>query len=259
MAIDENGSHAGRPYLVMELVPATTLAGAMLVLALGALGALGGCDGVFGLTSLSPPGPDAAMPDAPQCVMPFVHDAFAAMPPCGSWGTATSDPTGAVVSVSGGQLVIQPGPGSISTNSHSGCRQSGTSSFASGLFLEVKAPPAGYERLVAYAIFTDATNTLTYVGLQWSATAIYLTHGSVLGHVDFDPLRTTWARLRPADDGTAIIAESSADGLAWQFFAQDATPAPTEVRIQLVAGVTVDTPVATPAPIVVDGMNVCPR
>lgn len=227
-----------------------------------ALVGLGGCDGVFGLTSLSPPAPDPvmpdALPDAPRCAMPFVHDSFDAEPACGSWGNAFSDATGALVSASGGQLVIQPGPGSTSTNSHSGCIQSGTSSFASGLFMEVKAPPAGYEYLVAYLIFTDASNITTTVSLQWSATAIYLRHGPVLGHVDFDPQRTTWARLRPADDGNAIIAESSPDGLAWQFFAQDAIPAPTEVRIQLVAGVTVTTPISTPVPIVVDGMNVCP-
>ena len=225
-----------------------------------ALVAFAGCDGVFGLSSVPPLPPDAGSggpadvaPDAPPCVMPVVHDSFDSLPTCGSWGAAFGDDTGTTATAMNSTLVIQPGFGGDGTASHGGCIAPGQSSFSAGFFMQVKAPPAGNEYLTASLYFAT-----TDVTVHWTATAISLTQGGTeRGNKDFDPLKTTWVRVRPADDALSVVAETSPDGRAWTRFAEATVAAPPDVTISIIGGLFA-TPMTPPSPIVIDGMNVCP-
>jgi hypothetical protein len=230
------------------------------LIAVALVGALAGCDGVFGLTPLPPLPPDAVRDgpadiavDAPQCAMPFVHDSFDDSPACGKWGAAYGDDTGTTATVANGELVIQPGPGGDSTNSHGGCAEIGESSFASGFFIEVTTLPAGYEYLQVNLSFGSSN-----LAIGWNSTTIFVSQDSlVVGKRLFDPTQTTWVRVRPASDRQSIIAETAPDGLTWQAFGVEFIPAPDTIRIGIVGGVFA-APMGMPAPILVAGMNQCP-
>ncbi len=208
--------------------------------------ALAGCDRVLGLHAF----PDAA-PDAPPCVTPFVHDSFDQAPPCSTWGHSYGDNAGTTVSVANGQLVIQPGANAVTTSG--GCGSNGDVTFDSGVFLQVTTLPAGYEYMLAAATWADGTSQQ----ISWSSTAVAFVHDkTTLNQIPFDPMSTTWVRMRPSPDGTATIAETSGDGLHWQMFATDPVAPPATVGINLVAGVFAAE--AAPAPVKFDALNVCP-
>jgi len=74
--------------------------------------------------------------------------------------------------------------------------------------------------------------------------------------IAFDPVRTRWARLHARRDGSAIDAETSANGLDWNVFASAMVAPPPMVAVDLVGGVFA--PEAAPAPIRFASLNTCP-
>ena len=232
---------------------------------LSALVALAGCDKVLGLQPLPPPdalpdaAPDVPLPDAPLCVMPALYDAFDSDPVCAPIGFADNDATTTVSSVNG-RLAIAPGANTASTRG--GCL-GGNVAFAAdaGVFMHVTSLPDGSEYQFM-ALYWSGSSTSTMV--SWNTSDIIVQRARMpndpapvmVGDILFDSTMTTWVRVRPTVDGTAIVAESSPDGLHWTVFGTDTVTPPTEARVTMYGGTFASE--SAPRTIYFDDFDVCP-
>jgi len=86
-----------------------------------------------------------------------------------------------------------------------------------------------------------------YTALRTSSTGVQLEdRGGVFALRDattvyaqtaFDPIAMRWWRLRPDMIGATVVADVSPDGTTWTQFASTSTPPPSQVVVELVAGV----------------------
>ena len=221
----------------------------------GTILVLVGCQRVLGLSLVqmidAPPPP----PDAPPCVMPELYDTFDGPGVCSSWGFV--DQSNATVDVENGQLVIQPEPNVVTTRG--GCLSLGSMAFTadSGVFAQVPSPPDGEEYMQMQVQWTGS-DTITTVG--WNPGTIHYQRADGSGveaqaSTPFTP-NSSWVRLRPSADATAVVVETSPDGLAWTPFETDLVTPPAQVRPSFENGTFAADP--DPAPIKYDGFDACP-
>jgi hypothetical protein len=190
--------------------------------------------------------------------MPAISDSFDIDPPC-AWGILDTDGT-TTVTAEGGRLVIRPTPNNAQTRG--GCLGP-TMPFTAdaGVFMHVTETRAGDE-FKHFAVDWQGSTWLSFV--TWGVADITYYRGLdindpqkiMLGMVDFSPATTSWVRMRPSDDGMAVLAEVSSDGRSWFLLGTDAITPPTHVSAIFQAGTF--TGDATPRAIYFDDFDVCP-
>jgi hypothetical protein len=228
-------------------------------LALAAVLLAGGCDKLLGLDSVvQPPPPDAPPPDAPPCVNGPLADSFDTEPPCNGLGFVDND-SSTMVTIAGGRLVIQPGADTVTTRG--GCISGGvTMPFTSqyGAIMQVTSThgPSEYMDWTLDWVGTTDSSTISYDPSGITYAHGTPTGGNVLGHIPFDSAKTSWVRMRPSDDGTAVVAEFSGDGYAWTIFAWDLASPPSAVGVLFYGGTFAAE--SQPATIYFDGFDTCP-
>ena len=191
--------------------------------------------------------------------MPELYDAFDSEPVCSPIGFADNDPTTTVTS-DNGRLAIAPGANTTSTRG--GCI-AGKMAFTaqSGVFMHATSLPDGAEyKFFALYWVGSPMNTTVF----WNTTDVVVTRAMssmdpnplTVADVTFDPIATAWVRVRPSDDGTAILVETSADGLTWNVIGTDTVTPPTSVGITMYGGTFAAE--SAPRTIYFDDFNVCP-
>jgi hypothetical protein len=225
----------------------------------------GGCDKLLGLQivpNVSPPDapPDAApdAPDAPPCTNGPNPDSFDIAPPCSGLGFADYDGS-TTVADEGGRMVIRPG--ALNATTRGGCIGSPIAFMNPlGAFMQVSSTHGPGEYMF-WSLDWKGSSEVSTIG--WDPSGIIYQHGGpnapsppILGHIPFDPSKTSWVRIRPSDDGTAVIAEFSGDGYAWTAFAWDPMPPPMQVAPLFYGGTFAQE--AQPQPIYFDGFDTCP-
>jgi hypothetical protein len=212
--------------------------------------ALAGCQKLLDLEQV--PDPPDASPPPPPCVMPLLSDSFDTDPPCGPIGFADDDPTTTTTSENG-RLAIHPG--TTMDQTRGGCIGSKMAFTAeSGVFMHVTTLPDGSEYQDLVLDWVGSTMVTT---VSWNASDIIVQDGTTtFADTLFDPAKTTWVRVRPSDDGTAIQAETSADGLDWNMFGTDPIVPPASVGILFHGGTFAME--SAPRTIYFDDLNVCP-
>jgi hypothetical protein len=215
--------------------------------------ALAGCNQILGIDHTSLERPDAR-PDAPPCLMPAIYDTFDTAPPCSAWGYATQDTSGTTVAVAGGELVIAPAPNV--QNTFGGCAPNGDIAFDadSGVFVEVDSPPDGSEYMHLHVDWSGSAS-VSLIGFAVGS-VVYVRDNVKYGTATFDPAQPIWGRMHPLRDGSAIVAETSPDGMYWTQFASDPVAPPTMIKVGLIGGTFFAEP--SPAAIRFAAFDICP-
>jgi hypothetical protein len=197
---------------------------------------------------------DAPPVDAPpgMCTSLAVHDTFDSGPPCQTWGYAFIDDAGGMVMVRNGELNIAPGINAGAGLSHIGCATTAAVDFSAGAFVQVTTPPTMDEYMEFYA---------GTVVVAWRPTMIKVSHNdfgttTLLGMVPFDAATTSLVRVRPSDDQMSVVVETSGLDFHWTLAATDPVAPPATASIEVDGGT--NSPDPAPAPIVFQGLNVCP-
>jgi hypothetical protein len=184
--------------------------------------------------------------------MPTAHDTFDQTPACQTWGYAFIDNAGGIIGVANGQLTIAPGANAGSGASHIGCATIDMQPFGDGAFVQVTTAPSMSEYMEFYA---------GTAMVEWRPTMLKAYHNDLgtttpLATTPFDAVATTWVRIHPSADNTAVEIQTSGNGRDWTTFATDPVAPPAMASIELDGGTRMPDP--APPPIVFDSLNVCP-
>jgi len=197
--------------------------------------AASGCDYAWGLSQQT--SHDAAVDavrDAAafRCVSTAPSDDFLIGPPCAGIGAAIS---GTAESLASGELVIALPAGVIT---YAGCFGQTTQRFLpGGVFAhvpQIATGPDEYNALFVHWADGDTTSNLgaSPTGLSFGRTRTSTNESFAFGTAPLAP----WWRMRPREDGAAIIAEWSQDGVAWQMFAVDPIAPPAMMSMEIAIG-----------------------
>jgi hypothetical protein len=224
------------------------------------IAALAGCNPLFGLRDVVRT-PDAADAPPPSCTnLSAQYDTFdepAGSKPCESWGY--NEQSYCSTTVANSQLIMTP-EANASGVSRCGCGALSGIAFTpqAGAFVEVSAVgtgPSEYTELVANWEGSSAQSAIGYGSGMLSYHRSDATTMQTFGTVPYTA-STRWWRIRPNDDGPAILGETSPDGATWTAIASDPNPPPAQVRSGFITGTfAIET---SPTTATIERINVCP-
>lgn len=212
------------------------------------VGLVGGCDSVFGVEH----GGGATT----TCISPGVSIDFETPPEggaCRPFGFGNGGD--ATMRVVDGQLVIEPEPRRAEAN---GCTAGAPVQFEHGIFTEVTSIFAHFNAFVTFNYHGQIPEDAVRASLSASAGYVRLldASGESVAEVPYEP-GSQWWKLRPSDDGAGVVAEVSADGLAWTRLGIVGGRPPDQVIVQFSAGVG-DDEASAPGEAAFEQVNVCP-
>ena len=200
---------------------------------------LAGCQLVF-----SPEEAEEGEVALPACTTPggLDDDFRSSVEACRPWGVVSE--FDAAVDVEGGRVLISP---AANVNAFGGCiSEGGLALGPTGAVLDVTAAlfGAATEQSPTYAVFhaypvEPAGALVTNIKQEYGRLGFYLELMPVGVLLPYDPIAMRWWRISPALDGSGLVGEYSADGVAWRLLGKANGVVPASVRVDFGAGTTV--------------------